>query len=128
MPKLPTPSPKPLRTMFFWIGIAATVAYRAIIVLEHVDGPWLKIVWYAGTIGFIAYFAHRFYVTEKRAKVITDFQLIEKIDQPNWSADDRAALRYVLSTLRSSKERWIYVTIFGSSILAILFGLWLDLR
>lgn len=125
---LPTPSPKPLRTMFFWIGIFATLAYRAIIVLEHVDGPWLKITWYLGTLGFVAYFAHRFSVTEKRAKVISDFKLIEKIDDASWSSEDRSALRYVLTTLRSSKERWNYIMIFGSSAVAILVGLWLDLR
>lgn len=114
--------------LFFLVGIFATLAYRAIIILEHIDGPWLKITWYLGTIGFVIYFAHRFSVTEKRAKVITDYQLIEKIDQPNWSADDRTALRYVLSTLRSSKERWNYIMIFGSSAIALLVGAWLDLR
>lgn len=124
---IPTPSPAPIRTMFFWIGIFATLAYRAIIVLENVEGPWLKIAWYLGTIGFVAYFAHRFSVTEKRAKLITERQLIEKIDQPNWSTDDRAALRYVLTTVRSSKERWNYIVIFGSSAIALMVGLWLDL-
>ncbi len=124
---IPTSSPAPVRLMFFWIGIGATLAYRAIIVLEHFEGPWLKIAWYFGTIGFIAYFAHRFSITEKRTKLITERQLIEKLDQPNWSADDRAALRYVLTTVRSSKERWNYIMIFGSSALALMIGLWLDL-
>lgn len=112
--------------MFFWIGILSTLVYRAIIVVEHFNGPWVKIAWYIGTIGFVIYFAHRFSISRRRGKVIADYHLLEKIDQPSWSADDRAALRYVIGSLQSSKERLNYIVIFSASALAVLLGIWLD--
>ncbi len=124
--QIPTPHKQSTRLLFFWIGIFATIVYRMIIILNHVDGPWLKIVWYVGTIGFIAYFAHRFSISERREKVIAEHRLMEKIDHGSWSPDDQAALRYVLGTLQSSKERWNYIVIFVSSALALLIGIWLD--
>lgn len=122
----PTSHSPVVRQTFFWIGIISTVLYRIIIVLEHVEGPWVKIVWYVGTVGFVVYFAHRFQVSEARAKVVTNFQLLEKIEMTNLGSDEKAALRYVLGTLRSSKERWNYITIFVTSALALLAGVYLD--
>lgn len=112
--------------MFFWIGIISTILYRIIIVLEHIEGPWVKIAWYVGTIGFFMYFWHRFQVSEQRSKIITDSGLFEKIETLNLNEGDKASLRYVLGTLRSSKERWNYIMIFASSALAILIGVLLD--
>lgn len=123
---IPTPHKKSTRLLFFWIGIFATLAYRAIIVFQHLDGPWLTLAWYIGTIGFIAYFAHRFSISERREKVIVEHQLIEKIDKTSLAPEDQTALRYVLGTLISSKERWNYITIFIASAIALLIGIWLD--
>ena len=113
--------------LFFWIGIVSTLLYRAIIIFEHLSGPWVKVSWYIGTIGYIIYFAHRVSIAERREKVIVDHQLVEKIDQANWSATDRVALRYVLGSLRTSKERWNYIVIFASSALAVGIGVILDI-
>ncbi|MBI4089962.1 MAG: hypothetical protein HY421_01020 [Candidatus Kerfeldbacteria bacterium] len=129
MPEAPIPQPHtPLyRNFFLWTGLIATIAYRAIIVVEYVEGPWVKIMWYVGTIGFILYFAHRYQVTEVRSALIRNRQLQDKINRSNLSTDDQQALAYILGTLRSSKERWTYVTIFVSSGLALLAGAYLDL-
>lgn len=125
-PLIPKPHSPALRTFFFWSGIAATVFYRAIIILNHVHGPWSLIAWYAGTIGFVIYFAHRYQVTEIRSKLISERQLQDKINRSNLAEDDRTAMIYVLGTLRSSKERWNYIAIFVTSALAIIIGMYLD--
>lgn len=125
---IPKPHSPGLRLFFFWSGITATILYRAIIILEHVEGPWSKIVWYAGTVGFILYFAHRFQITEIRSQLVAGRKLQEKIEASNLSPDDQSALRYVLGTLRSSKERWNYIAIFVTSAVALVVGLFLDLR
>ncbi len=128
--RMPPPIPRPhtplVRNFFLWTGLIATVAYRAIIVLEYVSGTWVKIAWYAGTVGFILYFAHRYQITEIRSELIRDRQLLNKISVSNLNPNDQQALSYILGTLRSSKERWTYITIFASSGLALLAGLYLD--
>lgn len=116
-----------VRHSYFWIGILATLAYRVIIVLTEVGGVWLKLSWYVGTIGFVLYFAHRYQVAAHRAQLIAERQLKRKVAAlSGLDADDQAAMGYVFSSLESSTEKWIYVTIFVSSALSLAAGVYLD--
>lgn len=122
-------APPALRLLYFWIGILATLAYRAIIVVDRFSGPGVKIAWYVGTVGFVIYFAHRYAVSERRARLIRRQRLDEKVAAAGGFTDeDRAALQYILGTLETTKEKWNYVVIFASSGLALAIGLLLDLQ
>lgn len=121
------PHPKPVRLLFFWIGILATFCYRAIIMVNHYSAVWVTVLWYIGTIGFILYFAHRYQISEKRARVIAQYQLDEKVKMmPNLTDDERSAMHYLLSSLESSKEKWNDIFIFVTSGLALVVGIILD--
>lgn len=110
------------RELVFWVGILATVAYRIIILLNRLPQHiWADISWYIGTIGFVWYFAHRYRIENKRAKLIEDSNLIEKIhNSKTLTKADREAIEYTLSSLESSKASWNYVAIFVTSALALL--------
>ncbi len=124
---VPTLHPKPIRLLFFWIGMLATAAYRAIIFFSDAHPVLLKVTWYVGTIGFILYFAHRYQVSSRRARAIEEYALAEKVPQlSELTPDERAALTYVLSTLRSTKEKWNYIFIFGTSAVALIAGVIMD--
>lgn len=123
----PQTAPAPVRLLYFWIGILATLAYRAIIVLERLPGPWLKTAWYIGTVGFVVYFAHRYIVSERRARVIHERRLEEKVATSQLAPEDRAALAYILRSLETTKEKWNYVAIFVTSGVALAVGIILDL-
>ncbi|MFA6391235.1 MAG: hypothetical protein WCW66_00595 [Patescibacteria group bacterium] len=121
----PKTSPKPLRLFYFWSGIIATFAYRAIIVIN--DATVVKIFWYIGTIGFIIYFIHRFDISKKRSKLIVEHKLREKMDSlDHLTDDDKKALRYILGTLVSSKEKWNNYAIFILSGIALILGILFD--
>lgn len=84
-------------------------------------------MWYIGTIGFVIYFAHRFQISEKREKLIVSTQLIQKVSGlKDVSDEQKEALRYILGTLVSSRERWNYIFIFASSAIAFVIGIYLD--
>jgi len=122
-------NPKALRLFYFWSGVVATLAYRAVIVLNFYSSTWVKISWYIGTIGFMIYFIHRFVISQKRSKLIIKHQLREKLATntlADLSSDDKQALAYVLGTLISSKEKWNYYIIFVSSALALVAGIIFD--
>jgi len=124
---VPTLHSKPVRLLYFWIGIAATAAYRAIIFFTNANPVLLKVTWYVGTIGFVLYFAHRYQVSGRRARAIEEYKLTEKIPQlSELTPEERAALSYVLSTLRSTKEKWNYVFIFATSAIALIAGVIID--
>lgn len=117
---------KSTRLFFFWIGIIASFTYRIIIVLNYYSAFWVQIAWYIGTIGFIIYFIHRFQVSEKRAKIIAEHDLANKVDGMPIADIDKQAMKYIFSTLRSSKERWNYIFIFTLSGIALLYGIIMD--
>lgn len=122
-------NPKYLRLFYFWSGVVATLAYRAVIVLNYYSTTWVKISWYIGTIGFIIYFIHRFDISKKRSDIIINHRLREKLDNntlDELNGEDKEALGYVLGTLISSKEKWNYYIIFISSALALIAGIIFD--
>jgi len=124
--ELPTVHKPATRLFYFWVGILATFSYRIIVVLNFYNPDWVLAAWYIGTVGFIIYFAHRYQVTQKRAKIIQERGLAEKVSRLNMDAGDQEAMRYVFNTLRSSKEKWNYIFIFTMSGLALIAGLIMD--
>lgn len=121
-------APKPhsnfVRYLFFICGIIATLAYRAIVVIN--DRELVQFMWYLGTIGFIIYFLHRYQISQTRARLITENDLDRKVESLALSETDKASMRYIFGTLRSTKERWNSIVIFVSSFVALLLGLYID--
>jgi len=64
---------------YFLLGLSTAIAFRALIVLDHVQPGWVRPVWYFGVLGNFVFFLYRFRVTERRKKVVKEFQLIEKV-------------------------------------------------
>jgi len=116
-----------IRLFFFWSGIVATFCYRAIVVVNNYSHFWAQTFWYIGTIGFIIYFAHRYQISEIRAKLIKEHGLAQKVkDLKELSQGEKDALAYIFKTLQSSKEKWNSIFIFVSSFIALILGLYLD--
>lgn len=114
-----------VRNLFFILGILATLAYRAIGLIE--DRALIHIFWYFGTIGFIIYFAHRYQASKRRERLIIENDLERKIERiENLSQLDKASMEYIFHSLRSSKEKWNSVVIFVSSIIALILGIYFD--
>ena len=112
---------------YFWAGIIATISYRIIIVFTDQQIFWLRLFWYIGTIGFVIYFIHRFIISEKRAKVIAEYNLDKKVaNLTEIDNEDKEALNYIIKSLEVSHERWNYIIIFLTSTIALLAGIYLD--
>jgi len=119
---LPRISNKYYRLWLFWVGIIATIAYRAIVIINHYSDFWVEVAWYIGTIGFIWYFAHRYRVANDREDIIKERGLAEKINgNKPLSKEDRDVLLYILKGLKSSKSQWNYIAIFFFSIVALIY-------
>lgn len=124
MPKL---NHKIYRFWMFVVGILATLAYRLIVILNHYSSLWVQIAWYIGTIGFVWYFAHRFNVEARRDGVITDLDLVKKVEGSNaFNQEERLALIYILKSLQTSLAKWNYIAIFVISALALAYGIYQD--
>ncbi|MFQ5975218.1 MAG: hypothetical protein ACE5J5_02740 [Candidatus Hydrothermarchaeales archaeon] len=105
---------------FFSLGLLSAIAFRAIIVFQHLEPNWVRPVWYLGIIGYLLFFFYRFKITKKRKKAITDFELLEKVKNNTPLTDeDREVLLYLLSSIKVSLEDMNYALIFLLSIVAI---------
>lgn len=114
---------------FFTIGVLATIAYRAIVVLNNYSAYWVKVTWYFGTIGFIFYFWHRYKIENRRDKIVTDLKLVEKIEKDiKLSPEEKQSLAKVLRSLQNSLAKWNYIIIFITSFVAIAYAVYIDLQ
>jgi hypothetical protein len=105
---------------FFALGLLSAVAFRAIIVFQHLEPSWVRPVWYIGTIGYFFFFLYRYMITKKRKRAVEEYRLLEKLKASACLADeDREAVLYLLSSIKLSLEDINYALIFILSIIAI---------
>lgn len=118
------PGPTFLRIFFFIAGILATIAYR---ITPFLNSFWVKVAWYVGTIGFIIYFGHRFYIENKRAKMVEDYSLIDAVQKSDLQGDQKSAVYYLVKTSLTSKARMNSAFIVVVSALALVASIIIDL-
>jgi len=119
-PRLPHTVPPLIINLFFLIGVISAVAFRALIVFNHVHPEWFRPVWYLGTIGYVIFFLYRFWISHKRKKAIRQYALLEKLHgKEDLSEEERQVLVYLLSSLAKSREDQNYLIIFFLSIVAV---------
>ncbi len=106
--------------LFFALGLISAVAFRAIIVFQHVEPGWVRPVWYIGTVGYFFFFLYRYLITRKRKRTIDHYRLIEKLKANACLGDeDREVNLYLLSSIKYSLEDINYALIFVLSVIAI---------
>jgi hypothetical protein len=112
---------------FFLLGLVSAVAFRAIIIFQHLEPSWVRPVWYIGTSGYFLFFLYRYRISRKRKTAIEDFQLMEKIKANACLQDeDREVLLYLLSSIKRSLEDINYALIFFLSVMAVFADLFLS--
>ncbi len=112
--------PKYVLYGFFVLGLISAIAFRGIIVFQHIEPRWVRPVWYIGIAGYLLFFLYRFKISKKRKKAISDFGLIEKVESnAPLSDEDRKVLLYLLSSISVSLEDRNYALIFLLSVVAI---------
>ncbi len=105
---------------FFILGLLSAIAFRIIIVFQHIEPTWVRPVWYAGILGYLVFFLYRYSISRKRKNAIKDYDLITKLkDNACLSDKDREIVIYLLSSIQKSMEDMNYYIIFILSILAI---------
>lgn len=118
--KKPHIVPKYIIYGFFLLGLVSAIAFRAIIVLQHIDPFWVRPVWYVGAIGYFLFFLYRYAITRKRKKAVEEYELIEKLKaNACLTENDREVVLYLLSSIKFSLEDLNYALIFLLSVIAI---------
>ena len=104
----------------FVLGLTTAIAFRVLIILQHVAPGWVRPVWYFAVIGNLAFFFYRFRIAEKRKRVVEEHGLIDRVEQAACFAPaERDALVYLLRSIKRSPENLNYLIISAFSIIAI---------
>ena len=103
------------------LGLATAIAFRLLIIINHIEPDWVRPVWYFGVLGNFVFFYYRFNVTKKRKRAIRKNRLIEKIESGAiLDEKDRNALVYLLQSIDLSPESFNYLIISIFSVIAII--------
>lgn len=126
MKEIPKTMPGYVINLFFVIGLMSAVAFRVLIVFQHVNPEYFRLVWYFGIIGYTFFFLYRYIISEKRKRAIEAYGLISKMNKgESLNDEDRAVVIYCLSSIMNSKENYNYLIIFILSAAAVLLDLFL---
>ena len=125
----PKALPKSISTLFFIIGLISAISFRAIIIVQHANSDYVRLLWYIAVISNLVFFLFRYHISLKRKHAIRDSTLMEKLrtDRP-LKHEDRMALIYLLTSINRSRENLNYLSIFLLSGLAILIDIIMTLQ
>jgi hypothetical protein len=118
--KIPTLSPRYKIYGALVLGLTTAIAFRSLIVLDHIEPGWVRPVWYFAVLGNFLFFYYRFQISEKRKKAVREHELLDKISKKEpLTEDDCDVLIYLLSSIKKSPENINYLIIFVCSLVAI---------
>lgn len=116
----PALAPSALIFSAFALGMATAIAFRVLIILQHIAPAWVRPVWYFAVIGNLVFFFYRFRISQKRKRTVDQHGLISKIGAcSGLSPADQEALLYLLRSIKRSPENINYLVITVVSIAAI---------
>ncbi len=121
---MPSRFPTWVTWLAFSLGLTGAISLRLILIAKAYRPELVRLLWYMGICGNMLFFMFRAYITQRRLKLITTLRLQEKLlNEDSLCPEDYEALRYLVGSLYSSKERWNYAIIFIFSIIAIIWDL-----
>ncbi len=119
--------PMPVIIALLAVGLISSLAFRAIIVAEHVEPGWVRPLWYLGVLLNAAFFSYRYWVSLRRVRAVVGGDLDRKMRAGEPLSDpDREQIAAILYSIRISPERFNYLVIFVLSAAAIGADVWLS--
>ncbi len=119
--------PMPVIIALLAVGLISSLAFRAIIVAEHVEPDWVRPLWYIAVLLNALFFSYRYWVSRRRVRAVVEGDLDTKLyaNRP-LTDDEREQAAAILHSIRISPERFNYLVIFFLSAAAIAADLYLS--
>ena len=118
--EIPTRFPSWVPWAAFAVGLAGAVSLRLILLADAYRPELIRLFWYLGVVGNMFFFLFRSYITIRRTRLIKDLELLKKLEDGSpLDATEYKAVKYLVASLKVSKELWNYAVITIFSLLAI---------
>lgn len=119
--------PMPVIVGLLAVGLISSLAFRAIIIAEHVAPDWVRPLWYGAVLLNALFFCYRYWVSLRRVRAVVGGDLDRKLYAGTPLDDaEREQIAAILHSIRISPERFNYLVIFVLSAAAIAADLWLS--
>ena len=105
---------------YLWLGLLAGTAVRSLALLERTCPEAVIWTWRFAMASYTVFFGYRYLITRRRRRVISNFQLLDRVEEVELDEDTKVALQYVLRSISRSKELFNYAFIASISLIAIL--------
>ena len=117
------PSIAPTYRIYFFLilGLSTAIAFRALLIIDHLQPAWVRPLWYFAVLGNFLFFCYRYKISNKRKHTIQRYNLIDKIvKETHLKPEDRHAIIYILQSIKQSPENINYLIISVFSLVAIV--------
>ncbi|VGO22357.1 hypothetical protein [Pontiella sulfatireligans] len=113
--------PKWVINLFLWIGLAASIAVRSLMLLNRANPEAAVWVWRFAMFSYCIFFGYRLIVGRRRHHVVTRHDLIQRIGEAEQlDPKTREATVYILRSIVCSKELFNYAFICALSVIALV--------
>ena len=113
--------PKWLINLFLWIGLAAGIAVRSLMLLNRANPVAAVWVWRFAMFSYFIFFAYRYTIGHRRRRVVVNHNLIEAVTAAQGLDENtREATLYILRSIVRSKELFNYAFICLLSLAALV--------
>ena len=127
MSRIPRRLPDWVTWIAFGTGLTGAVSIRLILIAKTYSPEMIRLFWYLGVSGNMCFFLFRTFITYRRRRLVNNLDLISRLEKrDSLRPDDYEALKYLISSLHASKERWNYFVIFLFSLIAIGWDIWIN--
>jgi hypothetical protein len=111
---------------FFCVGLFGALGLRLVLILTHVDIFYARISWYSAMVALIVFYYYRFWIENKRRKLILDNNLIEKFEKDQLSNEDKKKVIMLLNSMIISKLRLNFLILLVMTIIALITEVLID--
>ena len=103
----------------FVLGLIGGVALRLTIFLQPFDETLMESVWYTGVIAYTIFYFVRISIENHRREICNE-ELMSRLHDNQLTAEDRAELHDLLSSLCRSKVKYNYAVWLAISVISLM--------
>jgi len=114
--------------LFFIVGLIGAVGFRAVLIVNKFNFLLASLTWYVANLSYILYYLYRYYIEQKRRKILISSQLKYKLENNvELDENDKKSLRKIVDSLLVSKQNLNLIILIIMSVISLIIQVILDL-
>ena len=112
--------------LFFIFGLIGALGFRIILLLSKINSLFASVAWYIAIIAYLFFYSYRFYIEDKRRKIIISNRLREKLLEEKLGEEDIKKIKTLLDSILVSKLNWNFLILLILTVVALMIQIIVD--